>query len=99
MADKKVSSGLIQCESLITTKQRPASVIPERKDLSLAPENKEVSLATVTYNEESSSQSQKDWSVNFINIPFSKNLLQPCIRLIPRKLPDIFEKINKQDRV
>ncbi|QEY52095.1 hypothetical protein [Legionella longbeachae] len=59
MADKKVSSGLIQCESLITTKQRPASVIPERKDLSLAPENKEVSLATVTYNEESSSQSQK----------------------------------------
>ncbi len=65
MADKKISSGLAQCELLIPTRRRPMvaseelSQTSERKELSKSSESKELLHSDVVKNEESPIQSQK----------------------------------------
>lgn len=95
MADKKISSGLIQCESLITTRPRPTSVSSERKELPIASEHKESLPPNVVNHEESASQSQKGLVSKFSQHTLFKIPSAPIHKTYPEEIARYIRE-NKQ---
>lgn len=95
MADKKISSGLSQCESLLTTRQRSTPVTSERKELSPVSENKELLPSDITNNEENSSPSQKGLVSKFSQHTLFKKPSTTIQRAYPEEIAK-YTRENKQ---
>ncbi|KTC81881.1 hypothetical protein [Legionella cincinnatiensis] len=86
MADKKISSGLIQCESLLTTRPHLTPVASEKKELS---------PPDITNTEERPSQSQKEMVSKFSQHTLFKKPSTTIQRAYPEEIARYIRE-NKQ---